>query len=346
MGMTDFDKPAGHEDASRKNIDFTKVPGNPAFELRQLYEELMSIGPDTIHGDPNSPEAKQAAELLANRAIGIARAFSGKGMSVQHCRQFEMAVRGAVQRNKALDNVKSLITNFVMAAAGEGVLYIGRQGGGPSPGFNSRPEGFGSGPVRVPESAEINTLANLMNEDGGYKVELTKELRDILKIANHYGFEINIAESEEQAWELGGMNITESQKKMCDKCKREKCVCKKTKSESKDPHEAINEALKNKKKAIKEDIGDDVNVSLTKDELDVLVIIVEEIAATQPEHIMATARCDIPVMLEKLRAAQSTGADISGALTPGETTPQPVDTVPVVSTGQGTSQVDKFAQDM
>lgn len=95
------------EHQKRQRADYTAIVGNPANALHASYQELMAIA------DPAQ---------LADQALAIVKPYAGNGMSPAHFAKFEEAVAKNRRSPNALQRLQQFISNFVLAAAGHGVV--------------------------------------------------------------------------------------------------------------------------------------------------------------------------------------------------------------------------------
>lgn len=154
-------------------VDVTKYSDNPAWDIRRLYQSLMEI-------------AKTEPELAVARCAGIVDSMTGHGISPNKAHIFKTNLQNALKtgnwatiRNDVTGAVQAVISHFLLGAMGMSAEPAK---------FHGRMEGI-----------DIESLANLLSEDDlGFKIEMTRDTKDMIALANRYGFVVGEAKEEDR----------------------------------------------------------------------------------------------------------------------------------------------------
>ena len=88
-------------------MNLSEQQGNPAFGLKAKYKELMAI---------------KDAPTLYKAAWELVTAYHGKGCSTKNIIRFQRTLYGI---KDDLTRMQGFLTNFILKADGDGVLYSG-----------------------------------------------------------------------------------------------------------------------------------------------------------------------------------------------------------------------------
>jgi len=140
---------------------------NPAWDMQRLYSELM----DAIDRVP---------ELGVARVIGILDDWTGRGISAKNAMKWKRIIQQAFEtgrwggiRNDPAAAVQKAVTDFILAGSGMAANPGRRQ---------PRME------------AHIQTMANLMNEDGGYRMDIDASTISLIKLFTDRGYVVSVNE--------------------------------------------------------------------------------------------------------------------------------------------------------
>lgn len=174
-------------------IDYTRLPGNPAYDLQKNYEDIMAMTHGKIDG---TPEASQVAELVAARVRGIIKDYIGTGITKPNAMRWVERIDWVLNEPKPLENIVRLATNFILAASTMhgsrlSVIYAKGEkrpnfGGGH---IGPPPPIGGSYTTGTPTEARMETIANMLLEDGT-QAQLTSSQCKLIEIANSAGITI------------------------------------------------------------------------------------------------------------------------------------------------------------
>lgn len=148
--------------------DLTQRPGNPAYELQKIYDDIMTI---------NDPE------LLIARVRGVVEPMIGAGISKENYKRLMMTMQKILDDPRGGDTTAELrkyLTNYILKAAGLGVWNPDKP----------RRRGMKFEHVGDYESARIQTMATLMEDDYDCVENFNHGLRQFIESANKYGFAI------------------------------------------------------------------------------------------------------------------------------------------------------------
>ena len=123
--------------------ELSTQPGNPAYGLRQQYEEVKQA---------------ESLEALQQLAIELVRPYVNHGMSELEWRKFHRTVT----RCRNIQELQAYITNFILKADDDGVLYTARR-------------------------ESIETIADVICENTEFITE-SRNLIELRKMAGRCGF--------------------------------------------------------------------------------------------------------------------------------------------------------------